>query len=123
MKYHTNKEDLHYFIIGDSQSFEHLKLITESRTRGDQESWLIDVTPLDSVNDALDLWSSMKLDLDDDFYLVMFQNQSYGKIWEAYKVSPDQDLITNELGLWQLKEGIQMTTSLDKWQRRGNLMV
>ena len=44
------------------------------------------------------------------------------KIWEIYKLVPERDLVIRELGVWTRQIGMDLTT-LEKWQRRGDLTV
>ena len=43
-------------------------------------------------------------------------------VWEIYKISMDQPIINNYLGAWSENDGLNMTT-LEKYQRRSDLMV
>ena len=43
-------------------------------------------------------------------------------VWEIYKISMDQPIINYYLGTWSENDGLNMTT-LEKYQRRSDLMV
>ena len=52
----------------------------------------------------------------------MFNNKDFVNIWEIYKLTPEKDLIVNNLGMWTKEKGLNLT-ALEKWQRRGDLSV
>lgn len=109
-----SNEDLHVFIIGNVASLE-AKL--NARTRANREFWLIDVTPLQSM----DLLQNLTLDIDDDIYLYHWKDDIY-HVQEAYKLSPELDLIVKNFGNWSMQKGLEIT-HLNKWERRGDLTV
>ena len=119
------EEDMHIFIIDSNnlkksiQFFEH-KL--RKRTRISKEFWFVDISALGSIDDAELMLNNLPLDIDDDIFLYMFSNNDMAKIWEVYKLVPEKDLVVRELGMWTRQIGLDMTT-LEKWQRRGDLKV
>ena len=120
-----NEEDLHYFIIDPDNVKESIKLLEKNikrRTRINKEFWLIDISALESIENAEFSLVNLYSDLDDDFFLFMPFNRDAIKIWEAYKIDPTTDLILREIGFWDKASGFVMF-GLDKWKRRGNLRV
>ena len=119
------EEDMHIFIIDSNnlkksiQFFEH-KL--KKRTRISKEFWFVDISALGSIDNAELMLNNLPLDIDDDIFLYMFSNNDMAKIWEVYKLVPEKDLVVRELGMWTRQIGLDMTT-LEKWQRRGDLKV
>ena len=81
-------------------------------------------TALESIHNAQTLLSNLNLDLDDDVFIVEFDklDRSTCQIWEIYKISPAEPLIINNVGTWSKNDGLNMT-SLQKYERRRNLMV
>ena len=79
---------------------------------------------LDSIYNAQVLLSNLNLDLDDDVFIVEYDkvDKSTCRIWEIYKISPTEPLIVNDVGTWSKNYGLNMT-SLQKYERRRNLMV
>ena len=49
----------------------------------------------------------------------MFENEK-SNIWEAYKLSADENLIVQHVGIWKVDSGLDMTDD-EKWHRRGDL--
>ena len=99
--------------------FEHKM---RKRLRTNKEFWLIDISTLENIDNAELMLNSLQLDIDDDIFLYMFVNEDLANIWEIYKLVPQQDLIVRQLGIWTRQMGMDMTT-LEKWQRRGDLTV
>ena len=118
-------EDLHVFIIDHTDIKKSLQMLTyqlHRRDRSNREFWLIDIAALGSLDTAELMLNSLQLDLDDDILLFHFSSDDMATIWEIYKLRPEMELIVKELATWTRNKGIEMK-SLDKWKRRGNLMV
>lgn len=116
-------EDLNLFMLDSSNlkmSVKTFETFINHRTRTSREFWMIDVTPLGSIENAELTFNSLLLDVDDDIFFVHFSSRNMAKIWEVYKLNPSQDLILNPLGSWSTDKGMDMTT-LDKFKRRGDL--
>ena len=75
-----------------------------------------------SIENAETMLSILPLDMDDDIFLYIFPNNDMAEIWEIYKLVPEKDLVVRKLGKWNRMVGLDMTT-LEKWQRRGDLTV
>ena len=96
----------------------------KARTKTIYDYWLIDITALDSIDDGQLLLNNLNLDLDDDIFIVKFDevDEKICHIWEIYKINSNQPLIVNNLGTWSENDGFNMT-SLQKYERRNDLMV
>ncbi len=119
------KEDLHIYIIESEALKESIKLLESlisARSRTRREYWLIDITALESVEKAEMMLGKLRMDIDDDIFLYLTGPNRLVQIWEMYKIKPDMDLIIRQLGTWTERIGMNMT-SIDKWQRRGDLTV
>ena len=118
-------EDLQVFIIDNidtKKSIQMLMYQIHRRSRSNKEFWLIDLGALGSLDNAELMLSSLRLDLDDDILAFLFTKDDMAYLWEIYKLSPEKYLMVKELGTWKRDKGFDLT-SLDKWKRRGNLMV
>ena len=119
------KEDLHIYIIDASrlnQSIEILENEIERRTRNDKEFWYIDISSLQTISNAQSMLNGLPLDIDDDIFLFMFIDGDSAKIWETYRVAKRKDIVIKDFGRWTRDVGLELTT-LEKWQRRGDLSV
>ena len=119
-------EDLHIFIL-DGENLKSSITILENhmkrRQRFNREFWLIDISALESIENAQKFLNSLYLDFDDDILpYILDKPGKNAKLWEIYKMGPDKDLLVRALGKWDQEKGIQMINP-DKWLRRGNLMV
>ena len=94
----------------------------KNRSRTNKESWLVDILALENIENVKSRLNNLPLDIDDDIFLFMFNNKDFVNIWEIYKLTPEKDLIVNNLGMWTKERGLNLT-ALEKWQRRGNLSV
>ena len=104
-------------------SLNLLSSMIGQRTRTSQEFWLIDISALDSIENAEILFENFNLRINDDIFVVKFDEDFMSAdVWEIYKISMDQPLINNYLGSWSENDGLNMTT-LEKYQRRSDLMV
>ena len=121
------KDELHFFIPRDSdlpknlESFVHLYSL---RNNWNQERWILDVSSSKSIYDSIKYLQDMKLDLDDDLFLLMYNNdkQSSVNIWEYYEIHSSLSRKVTFLGDWNSADGLDMT-KIDKWTRRTNLEV
>ena len=122
----VQKEDFNIFIINENNlrnSINYLSSLIKARTRQNQEYWLIDISSIDSIETAELLLDILNMDVDDDIFVVKFDEKTLeADIWEIYKLSFAQPLIKKYIGLWSETDGLNMTT-LEKYQRRGDLMV
>ena len=119
------KEDLHIYIIDSSrlnQSIEILENKIERRTRKEKEVWFIDISSLQTISNAQSMLNGLPLDIDDDIFLFMFINGDSAKVWEIYRLAQDKDIVIKDFGRWTMEMGLELTT-LEKWQRRGDLSV
>ena len=117
--------DMHIFIIDSNNLKKSIKFFEHKlrkRTRISKEFWFVDISGLGSIDNAELMLNNLPLDIDDDIFLYMFSNNDMAKIWEVYKLVPEKDLVVKELGMWTRQIGLDMTT-LEKWQRRGDLQV
>jgi hypothetical protein len=104
-------------------SLNLLSSMIGQRTRTSQEFWLIDISALDSIENAEILFENFNLRINDDIFVVKFDEDFMSAdVWEIYKISMDQPIINNYLGAWSENDGLNMTT-LEKYQRRSDLMV
>ena len=94
----------------------------KKRTRKNKEFWFIDISPLKTLTKVKSLLGNLPLDIDDDIYVYIFRNNSLADIWEIYKWGSDENIILTQFGTWKKNSGLSRTT-LNKWQRRGNLTV
>ena len=121
------KDELHFFIPRDFdlpnslESFVHLYSL---RNDWNQEHWILDVSGSKSIYDSIKYLQDMKLDLDDDLFLLMYNNdkQSSVNIWEYYEIHSSLSRKVTFLGDWNSADGLDMT-KIDKWTRRTNLEV
>ena len=119
------KEDLHISIMDSNNLKQSIKLLAQQmseRLRTNEEFWLIDISALQSIENARQMLNNLHLDIDDDIFLFMFKDNDLAYVWEIYKLVPRQNLIIRELGEWTHEIGMDMT-SLGKWKRRGDLSV
>ena len=105
-----------------NQSIEILEDEMKRRTRKDKEVWYIDISSLETILNAQSMLQGLPLDIDDDIFLFMFIDGESAKIWETYRLAPETDIIIRDFGRWTREMGLKLTT-LEKWQRRGDLSV
>ena len=105
-----------------NQSIEILENEMKRRTRKDKEVWYIDISSLETILNAQSMLQGLPLDIDDDIFLFMFIDGESAKIWEAYRLAPETNIIIRDFGRWTRETGLKLTT-LKKWQRRGDLSV
>ena len=105
-----------------NQSIEILENEMKRRTRKDKEVWYIDISSLETILNAQSMLQGLPLDIDDDIFLFMFIDGESAKIWETYRLAPETDIIIRDFGRWTREMGLKLTT-LEKWQRRGDLSV
>ena len=123
------KDELHFFIPRDSdlpkslESFVHLYSL---RNDWNQEHWILDVSGSKSINDSIEYLKNLKLDLDDDLFLLTYNiNHKHFvevNIWEYYEIHSSVPRKVIYLGNWNLAYGLNIT-KIDKWTRRTNLEV
>ena len=97
----------------------------KERTRKAKEFWFIDISALQNIDNAssmLNMLDTLPLDVDDDIFLFMSIDNDSARIWEMYKLAPGNNLIVKDFGTWTGEIGLKLT-SLEKWQRRGDLSV
>ena len=104
------------------QSIEILENKMQRRTRKDKEVWFIDISSLETISNAQLMLQGLLLDIDDDIFLFIFIDSESAKIWETYRLAPETDIIIRDFGGWTREMGLTLTT-LEKWQRRGDLSV
>ena len=104
------------------QGIKSLENHMKTRLRTNEEFWLIDISALESIENAKMMLNNLYLDIDDDIFLFMFKDNDSAYLWEIYKLVPEQNLIARELGKWTSEKGMDMA-SLEKWKRRGDLTV
>ena len=92
------------------------------RTWREKEFWFIDISAFQNVVNASSMLNTLSLDVDDDIFLYMFIENDTASIWEMYKLAPEKDVIIRDFGSWTKEIGLKFTT-LEKWQRRGDLYV
>ena len=118
-------EDLHIYIIdtdNTNESIQSLLLQMKNRLRTNKETWFIDISAFENIENSKSRLNTLPLDIDDDIFLFMFKGKGFVNIWEIYKMTPEKDLIVNNLGKWTKEKGLNFT-ALEKWQRRGDLSV
>ena len=121
------KNELHIFIPNDADLANSLDLfvyVYSLRNDWNQEHWILDVSGSKSIYDSIKYLQDMKLDLDDDLFLLMYSNdkQSSVNIWEYYEIHSSLSRKVTFLGDWNSAYGLNMT-KIDKWTRRTNLEV
>ena len=122
------KNELHYFIPDDSHLTDSLELFVHlfsKRKEWYQERWILDVSGSKSINDSIWYLSNLKLDLDDDLFLLTYSNakqSSEVNIWEYYEIHSSVSRKVTFLGHWNSTYGLNIT-NIDKWNRRSNLEV
>ena len=94
----------------------------KERTWREKEFWLIDISVFQNIDNASLMLNTLSLDVDDDIFLYMFIENDNAKIWEMYKLAPEEDVIIRYFGSWEKEIGLKFTR-LEKWQRRGDLYV
>ena len=94
----------------------------KERTWREKEFWLIDISAFQNIDNASLMLNTLSLDVDDDIFLYMFIENDNAKIWEMYKLAPEEDVIIRDFGSWTKEIGLKFTR-LEKWQRRGDLHV
>ena len=94
----------------------------ERRTRKEKEVWYIDISSLQTISNAQSMLNGLPLDIDDDIFLFMFINGDSAKVWETYRLAQEKDIVIKYFGRWTRDTGLKLTT-LEKWQRRGDLSV
>ena len=119
--------EMHFFIPNDSDLTYSLELFVHLyslRKEWNQEHWILDVSGSKSIYDSIKYLQDMKLDLDDDLFLLMYSNdkQSSVNIWEFYEIHSSLSRKVTFLGDWNSAYGLNIT-NIDKWTRRTNLEV
>ena len=105
-----------------NQSIEILEDEMKRRTRKDKEVWYIDISLLETISNAQSMLQGLPLDIDDDIFLFMFIDGDSAKVWETYRLAQEKDIVIKDFGRWTREMGLELTT-LEKWQRRGDLSV
>ena len=123
------KNELHYFIPNDSDLTNNLELfvyIYSLRKDWHQEHWILDVSDLKSIDDSIGYLQNLKLDLDDDLFLLNYGTNdkqfSDVNIWEYYEIHSSLSRKVIFLGDWNSAYGLNIT-KVNKWTRRTNLEV
>ena len=121
--------EMHFFIPNDSdltyslELFVHLYSLRKERN---EEHWFLDVSGSKSIEDSIGYLRNLKLDLDDDLFLLTHStndNQfSEVNIWEYYEIHSSVSRKLIFLGDWNSAYGLNIT-KIDKWTRRANLEV
>ena len=62
----------------------------KKRTRKDKEFWFIDISVLQTIENAKSMLDNLLLDIDDDFFTFEYGN-SFIEIWEIYKLVPKRN--------------------------------
>ena len=61
------------------------------------------------------------MDFDDNFIIgINKTSQNHVELWELYRIGNGSSIQHINLGIWNLKIGLQLT-KLEKWHRRGDL--
>ena len=123
------KNELHIFIPNDADLANSLDLfvyVYSLRNDWSQEHWILDVSGSKSINDSIGYLKNLKLDLDDDLFLLTYDiNHKHSvevNIWEYYEIHSSLARKVNFLGHWSSSNGLNIT-KIDKWTRRTNLEV
>ena len=122
------KNELHFFIPNDSDLTNSLALfvyIYSLRKDWNQEHWILDVSGSKSIDDSIGCLEDLKLDLDDDLFLLTYSNNKQSSdlnIWEYYEIHSSLSRKIIFLGEWNSIYGLNIT-KIDKWTRRTNLEV
>ena len=122
----TFNEDLNVFILDGKdlvKSAQVLHSIYGQRTRSNKETWLVDITPGDTIENTQHLLQNLKLDLDDD--MVWFSSsdpEGTVKLWDVYRIVDGFNVSVLPLGHWLEDIGLKYIQP-EKWIRRRNLMV
>ena len=123
------KNELHIFIPNDADLANSLGLfvyVYSLRNDWNQEHWILDVSGSKSINDSIEYLKNLKLDLDDDLFLLTYNiNHKHSvevNIWEHYEIHSSVSRKVIHLGGWNPVYGLNIT-KLDKWTRRSNLEV
>ena len=121
--------EMHFFIPNDADMMNSLELFVRLyslRKEWYQEHWILDVTGSKSIDDNMRNLENLKLDLDDDLFLLTYSRdyKQYSKlnIWEYYEIHSSLSRKVTFLGDWNSADGLDMT-KIDKWTRRTNLEV
>ena len=125
-------EGLKLFILNDNSITtmkESLKLFIQafsSRTRTDSEFWILDATQLinnKGIQGILDELEDLKLDLDDDLFLMKYENnENFLQLFEFYEIHPTVPRQFLPYGNWDSENGLTLPEN-GKWDRRRNLQV
>ena len=125
MSLRLKDEDLHIYIIDKNNlksSIKMLESLISKRTRLNKEFWMVDISALKNLENTELMLNGLELDIDDDILLYKAMETKV-MVWEAYRFNPSTDIIIKEIASWmESMEGLDMV-GLDKWKRRGNLMV
>ena len=119
------KEDIHIYILDSDNVIESITCLEnkiKERTRRDKEFWFVDISALQNVANSSSLLSTLTLDVDDDFFLFMFIEKDFARIWEMYKLAPEKELIVKDFGKWTREIGLKLP-NMKKSHRRGDLSV
>lgn len=118
----AHDEDLNVVFLDDN--LFKFSNIYARRTWRNKEFWLLDVSAWTSVEVLKnDLDSSItNLDLDDDFYLYSYDNDSIS-VWEYYRIYNSRLTILELYAQWNVYGNGVKILHPDKWIRRSNLQV
>ena len=105
-----------------NDSIQFLTFQFEKRTRTDREHWLLDISSYASFQSAVDDLNHLNIDIDDDIFLCKQVSTTEYQFWEAYKISPDLDLIVKSYGKWNSSTMELNVTEISKPWRRKDLM-
>ena len=139
--YHNNSsmnwnidENLKVFVPDESDPEKSINIFMElysSRSRSDQEYWLLDISLWTSPYKVMSKLNNLSLDLDDDLYFYSYKSQPVDitltttdlnlNIWEFYEIHPSRPRKLKEYGKWN-SNGLDLSQET-KWIRRRNLEV
>ena len=125
-------ENLKVFVPDESNLEKSIHIFIElysTRTRADQEYWLLDISSWTSPYKVISQLNNLSLDLDDDLYFYSYKSELNMtlktdlnlKIWEFYEIHPSRPRKLKEYGIWNLN-GLVLAKQT-KWIRRRNLEV
>ena len=136
--YHNNSsmnwnidENLKVFVPDESNPEKSINIFMElysTRSRSDQEYWLLDISLWTSPYKVISTLKNLSLDLDDDLYFYSYKSELNitstelnMKIWEFYEIHPSRPRKLKEYGKWN-SNGLVLAKET-KWIRRRNLEV
>ena len=110
-----------HFVPDPTHNLEYILNCWEQRKPTYKENWLLLYENYFTIQEVLISFRNAVMDFDDNFVIgINKTSQNHVELWELYRIGNGSSIQHINLGIWNLKIGLQLT-KLEKWHRRGDL--